>query len=87
MGGATVTASAGAELIEQRGGAVGQRESLSWQGARLVALVGGASGELPRGHFDSSGGRGSQLGGTSLTATAAGGGRGPRLEEQGSESQ
>lgn len=56
VGGAIVTASAGAERIEQRGGAIVLRESLSWQGERLVALVGGASEELPqRGCWDSSG--------------------------------
>lgn len=46
---------AGAGLIEQRGGAMVLRGSLSWQGARLVALVGGASEEVLRGHFDSRG--------------------------------
>lgn len=43
VGGAIGTASAAAELM-----AIVLRESLSWQGARLMALVGGASGELPR---------------------------------------
>lgn len=35
------------------------RESLSWQGERLKALVGGASGELPRGRLTAVSGRGS----------------------------
>lgn len=47
VGEAIGTASAAAELIEP-GKAIVLRESLSWQGARLMALVGGASGELPR---------------------------------------
>lgn len=55
VGGDNGTALAGAGLIEQRGGAIVLRGSLSWQGARLVVLVGGASVELPRGHFDSRG--------------------------------
>lgn len=59
VGGAIVTASAGAELIERRGGAIVLGESLSWQGAWLVALVGGASEELPRGTLTVVGGRGS----------------------------
>lgn len=53
------TALAGAELIEQRGGAIARREPLSRQGARLVALVGVASGEFLRGRQTAVGGRGS----------------------------
>lgn len=55
----TGTAVAGAELIGQRGGAIVQLESLSRQGARLVALVGEASGEFPSGCLTALDGRGS----------------------------
>lgn len=41
------------------GGAMVLRESLSWQGARLKALVGGVSGEFPRVRWTAVGGRGS----------------------------
>lgn len=58
VGGAIGTALAGAELIEQRGGAM-LRESRNWQGERLKALVGGAPGELPRGSLTAVSGRGS----------------------------
>lgn len=60
VGGAIGTALAGAELIEQRGGAM-LRKSLNWPGERIKALVGGggAPGELPRGSLTAVSGRGS----------------------------